>query len=169
MERGKLSEIPAFRELLEDERFCKGNQIFSFDALLTQVDLLNTINDTGRRYIAKVKGNQEGLLDKAKETIKLFSEPTDVYKDKRPTIEGNKLTKRTVEIFESSDCNLVMFHPDFKNIQTIIKITKEVTDNETGEIKNNHHLFGFKFTKVMLNLFITLSCNIGILRPIITI
>ena len=135
MERGKLSEIPAFRELLEDERFCKGNQIFSFDALMTQVDLLNTINDTGRRYIAKVKGNQEKLRDKAKETIKLFSESTDIYRDKRPTIEGNKLTKRTVEIFESSDCNLVMFHPDFKNIQTIIRITKEVTDSETGEIK----------------------------------
>ena len=135
MEKGKLSEIPAFRELLEDERFCKGNQIFSFDALLTQVDLLNTVNNTGRRYIAKVKGNQEKLLEKAKETINLFTQPTDSYKDKRATIEGNKLTKRTVDIFESSDCNLVMFHPDFKNIQTIIRITKEVTDNDTGEIK----------------------------------
>ena len=49
MEKGKLSEIPAFRELLEDERFCKGNQIFSFDALMTQVDLLNTI-----RHLAKL-------------------------------------------------------------------------------------------------------------------
>jgi predicted transposase YbfD/YdcC len=135
MEKGKLSEIPAFRELLEDKRFCKGNQIFSFDALLTQVDLLNRVNDTGRRYIAKVKGNQEKLLEKAKETINLFTQPTDSYKDKRATIEGNKLTKRTVDIFESSDCNLVMFHPDFKNIQTIIRITKEVTNNDTGEIK----------------------------------
>jgi len=27
-----------------------------------------------------------------------------------------------------------MFHPDFKNIQTIIKIIKKVTDNDTGEI-----------------------------------
>lgn len=134
MERGKLSEIPSFRELLADERFAKGGQIFSFDALLTQIDLLNTINDTGRRYIAKVKGNQEKLRDKAKETIKLFDKPTDSYKDKRATIEGNKLTRRTVEIFESSDCNLVMFHPDFKNIQTIIKIIKEVTDNETAEV-----------------------------------
>lgn len=134
MEKGKLSEIPAFRELLEDKRFSKGDQIFSFDALLTQVDLLNTINNTGRRYIAKVKGNQEKLRDKAKETIKLFSEPTDSFKDKKPTIEGNKLTRRTVDVFESSDCNLVMFHPDFKNIQTIIRITKEVTDNETGEV-----------------------------------
>jgi len=135
MEKGKLSEIPAFKEFLEDERFSKGGQIFSFDALMTQVPLLNTINDSGRKYIAKVKGNQEGLRDKAKETIKLFDKPSDVYSDKRPTIEGNKLTKRTVEIFESSDCNLVMFHPDFKNIQTIIKITKEVTDNETGKVK----------------------------------
>jgi len=135
MERGKLSEIPAFRELLEDERFAKGGQIFSFDALLTQVNLLNSINDTGRRYIAKVKDNQKKLRDKAIETIKLFRKPTDIYKDKRSTIEGNKLTRRTVEIYDSADCNLVMFHPDFKNIQTIIKIIKEVTDNDTGEIK----------------------------------
>jgi len=135
MEKGKLSEIPAFRELLEDERFAKEGQIFSFDALMTQVDLLNSINDSGRKYIAKVKGNQEKLRDKAIETIKLFDKPTDIYKDKKHTIEGNKLTRRTVETFESSDCNLVMFHPDFKNIQTIIKVTKEVTDNDSGEIK----------------------------------
>lgn len=134
MEKGKLSETPAFKELLEDKRFAKSNQIFSFDALLTQVDILNSINDTNRRYIAKVKGNQEGLRDKAKETIALFNKPSDSYKDKKPTVEGNKLTKRSVETFESSDCNLVMFHASFKNIQTIIKVTKEVTDNDTGEI-----------------------------------
>lgn len=46
MEKGKLSEIPAFKELLEDKRFAKDKQVFSFDALLTQVDILNTINDT---------------------------------------------------------------------------------------------------------------------------
>jgi hypothetical protein len=133
MEKGKLSEIPAFRELLEDECFSKDRQIFSFDALLTQVDLLNTINDTGRRYIAKVKGNQEKLREKAKETIKLFSEPTDIYKDKRPTIEGNKLTRRTVDIFESSDCNLVMFHPTFITYKTLNKYKS--TNNK---IPNNH-------------------------------
>lgn len=137
LEKGKLSEIPAFRELLADKEFAKDGQIFSFDALMTQVDLLNTINDTGRRYIAKVKGNQDKLRDKAKETIKLFDKATDIYRDKRATIEGNKLTTRTVEIFESNSCNLVMFHPDFKNIQTIIKVTKEVTDSDTGEIKTS--------------------------------
>ncbi len=30
------------------------------------------VNKTDRRYIAKVKGNQEGLRDKAKETINIF-------------------------------------------------------------------------------------------------
>jgi hypothetical protein len=134
LERGKLSEIPAFRELLDDNSFSKEGQIFSFDALLTQVDLLNTINDSGRKYIAKVKGNQEGLLDKAKETIALFNAPTDSYKNNVYTIEGNKMVRRKVEIFESSSCNLVMFHPHFKNIQTIIKVTKEITDETTKEI-----------------------------------
>ena len=133
MEKGKLSEIPAFRELLKDKHFAKGNQIFSFDALLTQVDLLNSINDTGRRYIAKVKGNQKKLEEKAKEAIDNFSKPSDIYKDKKPRIEGNNLTRRTVETFVNSS-DLEMFHPHFKNIQTVIRISKEITDNRSGKI-----------------------------------
>ena len=46
LERGKLSEIPATKELLKDNFFSKERQIFSFDALLTQVDILNEINKT---------------------------------------------------------------------------------------------------------------------------
>jgi len=139
LEKGKLSEIPAFQELLEDKLFSKAGQIFSFDALLTQVDLLNTVNDTGRRYIAKVKGNQEGLRDKAKNVVADFSAPTDSYKNDIFTIEGNKITRRTVDIFENKSCNLVMFYGDFKNIQTIIRVTKEITDSKTGEIKRTIH------------------------------
>jgi len=139
LEKGKLSEIPAFQELLEDKLFSKVGQIFSFDALLTQVDLLNTVNDTGRRYIAKVKGNQEGLRDKAKSVVADFSAPTDSYKNDIFTIEGNKITRRTVDIFENKSCNLVMFYGDFKNIQTIIRVTKEITDSKTGEIKRTIH------------------------------
>lgn len=139
LEKGKLSEIPAFQELLEDRLFSKESQIFSFDALLSQVDLLNTINDTGRRYIAKVKGNQEGLKDKAKSVIANFSAPTDSYKNDIFTIEGNKITRRRVDIFENKSCNLVMFYGDFKNIQTIIRVTKEITDSKTGEIKRTIH------------------------------
>jgi len=134
LEKGKLSEIPAFRELLDDNSFSKEEQIFSFDALLTQVDILNKINDTKRRYIAKAKGNQEGLLDKVKETLSFFDKPTDSYKNDIYSVEGNKITKREVEIYESSSCDMVMFHHDFKNIQTIVKVTKEVIDNKTGEV-----------------------------------
>jgi hypothetical protein len=79
LEKGKLSEIPAFKELLEDKLFSKASQIFSFDALLTQVDLLNTIDESGRRYVAKVKGNQEGLKNKAKEVIANFSTPGNLF------------------------------------------------------------------------------------------
>jgi len=139
LEKGKLSEIPAFRELLEDNLFSKVKQIFSFDALLTQVKILNGIDESGRRYIAKVKDNQEGLKDKAKEVIANFSEPTDSYTNDVFTIEGNKITRRKVDIFENKSCNLVMFYGDFKNIQTIIQVTKEVSDNKTGEIKRTVH------------------------------
>jgi len=66
--------------------FSKKGQIFSFDALLTQVDLLNTINDSERRYIAKVKGNQEELLDKSKEIIAFLDARTDSYKNNIYTI-----------------------------------------------------------------------------------
>ncbi len=134
LEKGKLSEIPAFRELLEDNLFSKEQQIFSFDALLTQVDLLNTINDGNKRYIAKVKGNQEGLRTKAKETIDTFLVPSDSYRNYICSIEGNDGVCRKVDIFESSSCNLVMFHPNFKNIQTIIRVTKETTDHKTGKV-----------------------------------
>jgi len=134
LEKGKLSEIPATKELIKDNFFSKEEQIFSFDALLTQIDILNEINKTNRRYIAKVKGNQEGLRDKAKETINTFEAPTDIYKPKIFTIEGNKIVKRVVDIYEDKNCNLVMFHRDFNNIQTIIRVTKETTDEKTGEI-----------------------------------
>ena len=134
LEQGKLSEIPATKELLKDNFFGKDKQIFSFDALLTQVDILNEINKTDRRYIAKVKGNQEGLRDKAKDTINTFDSPTDSYSPKTFTIEGNKIVKRVVDIYEDKNCNLVMFHRDFDNIQTIIKITKDTTDEKTGEV-----------------------------------
>ena len=127
LEKGKLSEIPVFQELLEDKLFSKVGQIFSFDALLTQVILLNSVNDSERRYVAKVKGNQEGLKNKAKSVIANFSTPTDSYKNDIFTIEGNKITRRIVDIFENRSCNLVMFYGDFKNIQTIIRVTKEIS------------------------------------------
>ena len=139
LEKGKLSEIPAFQEFLEDKLFSKSQQIFSFDALLTQVKLLNSIDESGRRYIAKVKGNQEGLQDKAKEVIANFSEETESYKNNIFSIEGNKVTRRTVDIFENKSCNLVMFYGKFNNIQTIIRVTKETTDSKTGEIKTTKH------------------------------
>jgi hypothetical protein len=116
--------------------------------LLTQVKLLNGIDESGRRYIAKVKGNQEGLKEKAKEIVAGFSAPTDSYKNDIFTIEGNKLTRRKVDIFENKSCNLVMFYGDFNNIQTIIRVTKEVTDNKTGEIRTTKHylIANFKTT-----------------------
>ena len=59
----KKSEIPAFKELLQDGLFSSYGQIFTFDALLTQSEILNAINEQKNKFIAKVKGNQKLLKE----------------------------------------------------------------------------------------------------------
>ena len=135
LEKGKLSEIPAFKELLNDKFFDDGEQIFTFDALLTQVDITDAINSANNRYIAKVKGNQKLLLEQVKLTVNNFHKPTNSYVSPLWQTENNKSVKRTIDIFLNRDCDIVMYHSDFKNIQTLIRVTKETTCPITGEIK----------------------------------
>jgi len=135
LRKGKLSEIPAFKELLAEACFCEDQQIFSFDALLTQSDILNTINTKGNRYIAKVKGNQKTLKAKVKLTANNFSSPSQRYESVAYATENNKDVQRVVETFESNSCNCVMFSADFDNIQTIIRVTKTLTNRATGITK----------------------------------
>jgi len=134
LDKNKKSEIKAFQEMLDDGFFTKEGQIFSFDALLTQANILNTINTQGNRYIAKLKGNQKNLKEKAIATASLFKSPVDSYNTKNEYLtENNKYVSRVVEIFQNKDCNTVMFHEKFNNIQTIIKVTKTLTNPKTGE------------------------------------
>ena len=134
--KDKKSEIKAFQEMLDDGFFTQEGQIFSFDALLTQVNILNTIDTQGNKYIAKLKGNQENLKEKAIATASLFKSPVDSYNTKDEYLtENNKYVSRKVEIFQNRDCNTVMFHEKFNNIQTIIKVTKTLTDTKTDEVK----------------------------------
>ena len=56
LDKNKSSEITALKEVLSDKDiFSDAQQIFSFDALLTQSEILNTIDAQGNRYIAKLK------------------------------------------------------------------------------------------------------------------
>ena len=64
MEKSKLSEIPAFNEILKDKTFSNSGQIYTTDALHTQTTSLNTINDNNEYFLAKVKANQKLLKDK---------------------------------------------------------------------------------------------------------
>jgi len=120
--------------------------------------LLNEINKTNRRYIAKVKGNQERLRNKAKETINTFANPTDSYSPKTFTIEGNKIVKRVVDIYENKNCNLVMFHSDFDNIQTIIRVIKETTDEKTAKVSTTTQYLVANF-KTTANIFHDLTLH----------
>ncbi len=136
LDKNKSSEITALKEVLSDNSiFSDAQQIFSFDALLTQSEILNKIDEQDNRYIAKLKDNQKHLKEKAIETIKGFNAPTDIVDDEDSYIsENNKIVSRKVEVFQSKSTNLVMHHESFNNIQSLIKVTKILTSPITGEV-----------------------------------
>lgn len=139
LDKNKRSEIKALEEiLLDDNLFSEDEQIFSFDALMTQVEILNTINTQKNKYIAKVKSNQKSLRDKVVLTSNNFVNPIESFTDSKQykRENSNKSVVRTVDIYYNKDTNLVMHHNKFDNIQTIIKVTKEVTNLKTGVIKS---------------------------------
>jgi len=117
LDHTKKSEIPAFTELLKDKFFTSESQVFSFDALLTQYEILNTINEQKNFYIAKVKGNQKLLKAKVILTANNFHNPTDSYEDsKLGVVERDTRVIRTVDVFQNRDCDVVIYHSNFKNI-----------------------------------------------------
>ena len=136
LDKNKSSEITALKEVLSDnDIFSDEQQIFSFDALLTQSEILNTIDEQNNRYIAKLKDNQKNLKEKAIETIKSFEEPTDIVDDEDSYLtENNKRVSRKVEVFQNKSADLIMHHENFHNIQTLIKVTKTLTSSITGEV-----------------------------------
>jgi hypothetical protein len=150
LDKNKSSEIAALKEVLQDKDiFSDEQQIFSFDALLTQSDILNTIDEQDNRYIAKLKDNQKKLKEKAIETIEEFNEPTDIVDDEDSYInENNKRVSRKVEVFQNKNADIVMYHKSFNNIQSLIKITKTLTSPITGEVtKTQQYLMAnFKTT-----------------------
>jgi len=136
LDKNKSSEITALKEVLSDnDIFSDEKQIFSFDALLTQSAILNTIDEHDNRYIAKLKDNQKHLKEKAIETIEEFNEPTDIVNDEDSYLtEHNKRVSRKVEVFQNKSTDLVMYHKSFNNIQSLIKVTKTLTSSITGEV-----------------------------------
>ncbi|MBW6488080.1 MAG: ISAs1 family transposase [Sulfurimonas sp.] len=134
LDKNKKSEIKALQEVLDDNFFSDDGQIFSFDALLTQSSILNTIDSQGNKYIAKFKDNQKNLKHKAIETIDAFQTPSDIYDDKEGYLsENNKRVTRTIEVYQNQNCNIVMHHETFDNIQSLIKVTKTLTSPITTE------------------------------------
>jgi predicted transposase YbfD/YdcC len=131
LDKDKKSEIPAFKEILTEDLFSNDSQIFSFDALLTQSDILNEINKQDKKYIAKVKNNQPTLKKDIQERIALFSVANDTFNTKNLSKEKNNLVKRKVEIFQDKSINLAIFSSKFNHIETLIKTTKEIYNPKT--------------------------------------
>ena len=135
LHKDKKSEITALKEALdEDDIFSDEGQIFSFDALQTQTDILNKINSQRDKYIARVKANQKELQNKIIETIDKFETPIDTYIQEDMELSHNKhYVKREVELFYNTSMEQVMYHNRFNNIQSIIRIQKTLTNPKTEE------------------------------------
>ncbi len=135
LDKNKKNEITALKEALnEDDIFSDDGQIFSFDAIQTQPEILNHIDKEKNYYIAKVKENQYSLKKKIIQTISEFKKPTDIYINEDKELSHDKhYVKRDIAIFYTPSTNQVIYHKRFKNIQTLGRITKILTNPKTKE------------------------------------
>ncbi len=109
-------------------------QIFSFDALHTQVDTLNEIDKSGNKYIAKIKGNQQELQNKIINTIDEYKKPINSYKVQDLELShSKKYVTRELDVFYNNSINIAIHHDKFKNIQSLIRIKKTLSDPKTKE------------------------------------
>lgn len=148
----KQSEIPSFQEILK-MKFSDKPFLYTFDALNTQKEGLESIHKSGDRYLAKVKGNQKNLQN---QIIKTFEEEykreenTIVQiRDKRESIEGNKWVRRETFVMTSKSCNIVIFNTNFNHVKTIIKQIKYTRDKQGNEKLKEHYLIA-NFTETPL-------------------
>jgi len=146
----KINEITAFKELLDGEAlFSDEGQIFSFDAMQTQSEILKRIDEQGDRYIAKVKNNQKELRSKIVDTIKQYQTPIDRYVlDDSQLSCSKKYVTRELEVFYSNSLDLAMIHSKFPNIRSLIKVHKTLYDPKTKETTHYSEYFiaNFKTT-----------------------
>ena len=85
-------------------------------------------------YIARVKNNQSILKEKVIQTIDMFKNPTDSYASEEIELSHNKhYVKRKLAVFNSKSTNLVIHHERFNNIQSLISITKTLTNPKTNK------------------------------------
>ena len=135
MAKNKENEITALKQAFdEDDLFSDEGQIFSFDAIQTQTQILNDIDSNKDKYLAKVKDNQRGLKQKIIETINDYEKPIDSYSFEDNGLScGKKYVKREVEIFYSPSIDIAMYDENIDNIQTLIRVNKTLTDPRTKE------------------------------------
>ena len=150
MDKTKKNEITALKEALDEEDiFSDEGQIFSFDAIQTQPEILNRIDAEKKHYIAKVKSNQQALQDKIVQTIEMFEEPIDTYIEESPELShGKHYVKRELALFHTPSSHQVMYHERFNNIQSLIRMTKTLYNPKTKESETyiEYFMANFKTT-----------------------
>ena len=126
----KSNEITAIPELLDiiDISGCT----VTIDAMGCQKDIAAKIIDKQADYLLAVKGNQGHLFDDIKDAF----EQTPIAKQPIATtleLGHGRIEKRTCQVITDMDwiCN----RADWKNISSLVKITAERTDKQTGAVQ----------------------------------
>ena len=142
----KISEIPSFQEIIK-MKFSDKPFLYTFDALNTQENGLNLINNEGDRYLAKVKGNQKNLQKQVIEIFEDANEGLSHFKDKEEFIEGNKWIRRETSVLTTKSSNILISNQKFNHVKSIIKQVKYITDERGKEkIKEQYLIANFQET-----------------------
>ena len=129
----KKSERKVFLVTLDENIYNNEiQQVFTFDALYSIGGVLNKLNEENKKYIAKIKGNsgkyKQEVINITNEAI-LKPNEFNIETLVEETTEHNTYVQRKIEVITSKSCSLLIYNEKYKNIQTIIKVTKHSDRN----------------------------------------
>lgn len=124
----KSNEITAIPELLKllDINGCT----ITIDAMGCQTEIAASIIDKGADYVLAVKGNQGHLFDDIKEAFEQTPEAKQQISSTLETGHG-RIERRTCHVI--TDTDWVCSKKEWRQLQSVIKITTERTDKSGGQ------------------------------------
>jgi predicted transposase YbfD/YdcC len=126
----KSNEITAIPKLLD--LIAVEGCIVTIDAMGCQKDIAKKIVDRNADYILQVKDNQKGLREQVQDTFKTL--PVETTHEELDSGHG-RIEVRKCDVI--SDLELIEQRDYWKNIQSVVRITAEIYDKQSGVTTHN--------------------------------
>lgn len=121
----KSNEITAIPQLLD--LIAVQGCIVTIDAMGCQKDIAKKIIDKNADYILQVKDNQKGLREQIEDTFKTL--PVETANTELDMGHG-RIEQRKCEVI--SNLELIDQLPYWKNLQSVVRISAEITEKKSG-------------------------------------